>query len=53
MCDECKYAEDCFGPGDCVYDEDAELKEEEECADPIEEALRDILDKEAERMRNK
>ena len=55
MCDECEYAEDCYGPEDCVYDEDCNLKEaeEEECADPIEEALRNILDQEAERMRNK
>lgn len=55
MCDECEYAEDCFGPENCVYNEDGELKEaeEEECTDPIEETLRDILEQEAERMRNK
>lgn len=57
MCDECEYAEDCFGPKDCVFDENGNLKgekvEEEECTDPIEEALRNILEQEAERMRNK
>lgn len=57
MCDECEYAEDCFGPKDCVFDEDGNLKEaeeeEEECTDPIEEVLRNILEQEAERMRNK
>ena len=29
MCDECEYAEDCFGEEDCVYDEDGNLKEAE------------------------
>ena len=56
MCDECEYAEDCFGEEDCVFDEEGNLKEaeeEEECTDPIEEALRDILDKEEERFNNK
>lgn len=57
MCDECEYAEDCYGPEDCVFDENGNLKgekvEEEERTDPIEEALRNILEQEAERMRNK
>lgn len=53
MCDECEYAEDCFREEDCVYDDDCNLKEEEECTDSIEEALRDILNKESERMKNK
>ena len=48
MCDECEYAEDCFGEEDCVFDKDGNLKEaeEKEYTDPIEEALRNILEKE-------
>lgn len=55
MCDECECAEDCFGPEDCIYDENGNLKEgeEEECTDSIEEALRNILNRESEIMRNK
>lgn len=46
MCDECEYSEGCFCEADCVYVRDGELKEaeEEECTNPIEEALRIILE---------
>ena len=59
MCDECEYAEDCFGPEDCVFDEEGNLKEaegeeeeeEEDCTDPIADALRNILNEQEERFR--
>lgn len=53
MCDECKYAEDCFGEKDYVFDENCNLKEDKDGTDLIEEALRNILEKEAWRMKNK
>lgn len=55
MCDECEYAEDCFGEDDCVFDEEGNLKEteeeEEECTDPIADALRNILNEQEDRFR--
>lgn len=57
MCDECEYAEDCFGEADCVFDEEGNLKEaedeeeEKDCTDPIADALRNILNEQEERFR--